>query len=1077
MESWVDESDARGAEGGRVRRSGALRLAWDLPDDAQVQHLLAMLEARLADPELSSRQLEAIIMLLLIMQSGREAKNWYDAILSIVGTFDNVRTMPEGIALHGKEALLILRDISADEPNSILVPALSALARAAARAAATMPMGGKLFASSSDLLTEEIARLLRLQGAFAKATGGDSALRRWLLRRLRDTSRGDPAFASIVAPESRTVAKTISAYYAVDAQSAWSSFSKAVAPLRGLSVNTLPAALTTARHGNRHCPNDTSLRKAVSHLRWMLQQPAIDPRLRGTPTSDAPAPLGPLPIARSRHIAMMIYTFALVSFGTGQRGQQSLPDTNMIDPETGFAWVEEKGRIGEGHDGERGVFHSPLVRQQIAQYERYLDRLASRFDGVDDVAARAVREIIARPGLQFVDFQDGKIIRLNHSTLHTEAKAHCDWPFQPGSGRKWLRSNLGGMVPSDAIAAQFGHHHDGFSVWSRYSGLRPDKVGASLKKAIDPLIQAVGFEAIGGKDIRVPHKVADLPDFDLFPDNKRRAQAGRILASAMWHGGLLNPDQQFAVPAAATAVVKARKTPDWLDLDRTSYASQQRWFIDPETRARLDEQRRRGFTDLNVNVDIDEALFDYFRFLNPRPPGPTSDKATRAEITSFRAAVDRRWRFKLPPILYAAAKAQLSNHSLRAETFDPAMDRPTPAPDKRPRRRAYERRDSYAELKHFLKRCWPGRKTTATSKKIARTQAATIVEQPFYHRMSPLERSLAHALIGSLNAKRGLSPPGDHMEIVLRRAGRLWQHFVPRDFARWEHQPFDLLSVDEIFQHLPERAPWRGDVASDLATLLIDVGAHDKASETIKRLRRTDRSHIASCLRAHEYATLSQSASEEVAVAAMLSYRAGLRIGELRWIGSSDADLHEHHGVTTLSINHSHYRRLKTDESRRHIPLQLLLTPEEMKRFERANRSPELIASVTELESAYDPALVNALRAVTSVKFNFFPLRHSFATNIYAAVLWPDEGDTSLHRFFDPLLIARRRKLRRHLCSDDSLGATAPHAIALLMGHTHPWRALFNYVHNLEVVLAAHVRSVTRVPKQQVAAVGAALAA
>ena len=1060
MESWVDDSHARGAEGDRVRRSGALRLAWDLPDDAQVHRLLSTLEARLDDPLLMRHELEAIIMILLILQSGRIRESWLDATLSIVTTFNHVRMLSPGIALKGGEAIIILRDQSAGKSANILIPAIAVLARAAALVAAKMSASGRLFRSSDEILQRESARLLKRQMALAKAAGGDAALRRWLLRRLRDVGRGDPAFASIIDPDRRDVAKTIAAYYAVDDQAAWDRFSSAVGSVRHLSIGTFPVAGASTRHGNERCPADAEVKNALVSLQRLLKRNAIHPRLRLKPQPDAPPPLGTLPIARSRHIAMMIYTFALVSFGTGQRGHQPMAASDMIDPETGFAWVVEKGKVGKGRDGERGVFHSSMVRQQIAQYEHYVKKLIAMLKQQPHTAAE-VKNIVNRPGIRFFDIQNGRVVEISHKKLHEEATALLSWPFSAGAGRKWLRSKLGGVTPSDAIAAQFGHHHDGFSVWSSVSALRPDEVSTALKKVIDPIMSGAGFSPSNNIALRIPQKVVDLPDFTRLP-SIRRAQAGRILASAMWHGALLNQDQQFAVLKAATAAIGSRETPEWLDLDDTSYASRQRWFIDPHTRVLLDDQRRRG--ERRLEGAVDEVLYEFFASLPCDETSLRSPHAIRANVARFRAAVEQRWRFKLPPILFAAAQAKLSNFSLQAATFNPDVDRPPPPPDNRPRRHAFERRASYRELKCFLERCWATSGTLDNRKQVAHKRGAAIIRQSFYRQMSMLEQSLANALITSLQAQRPHPlPSGDCMDAILRRAGRLWQHFVPQDIAVWEDQLFDALSVEKIFQHLPPRVPWRGDVANDLVSLLVDVGAHEKNSDTIIQLLQVDRSHTTSVFRANEYVALTKNAPEHIALAAMLSYRTGLRINELRWIGSSHVS--DRHRVTTLSVNHSRYRRLKTHESRRHIPVQLLLTQDELDRFKRANGSAEMVTSITKIEGAYDADLVEALTAVTKVKFNFFPLRHSFATNIYAALLWPDEDHNGLQRFFDPLLITRRRKLRRHLCSDDSLGAAAPHAIALLMGHTHPWRALFNYVHNLEVVLAAHVRSVTRVPK------------
>lgn len=79
------------------------------------------------------------------------------------------------------------------------------------------------------------------------------------------------------------------------------------------------------------------------------------------------------------------------------------------------------------------------------------------------------------------------------------------------------------------------------------------------------------------------------------------------------------------------------------------------------------------------------------------------------------------------------------------------------------------------------------------------------------------------------------------------------------------------------------------------------------------------------------------------------------------------------------------------------------------------------------------------------------------ALNALAALLWPDDGDGDLARFIDPLLFERRHALRDRLCGAQSLGAIAPHALAVMMGHTSPRRTLFSYAHHLEVMVAAHV--------------------
>ena len=71
------------------------------------------------------------------------------------------------------------------------------------------------------------------------------------------------------------------------------------------------------------------------------------------------------------------------------------------------------------------------------------------------------------------------------------------------------------------------------------------------------------------------------------------------------------------------------------------------------------------------------------------------------------------------------------------------------------------------------------------------------------------------------------------------------------------------------------------------------------------------------------------------------------------------------------------------------------------------------------------PEVVGRLRAVVDPSTSVFPLRHAFATNALAALLWPEEGGDDFDRFIDLLLLERRHALRDRLCGPQSLGAIA----------------------------------------------------
>ena len=858
---------------------------------------------------------------------------------------------------------------------------------------------------------------------------------------MRTADDGDPAMAAILNPSKQDVRKTLSAYFACDGTNYWHRYTTVLKPIAP-SLPPAPDGAASLQYGTRHCPRTDDVHRAIAPLRRMLERDAIAPRLRPGNYQGSAECFGVVPMLRDWHVAMTLHTFALVSFGTGQRCQQPMADSAAIDPESGFAWVVEKGNPNHDTDGARGVYHCRMVRQQIAAYEKYCRDLAKRIDrDGDSEAAATIRELLAAEGLRFFDYTENGIEEIGYPRLR-KLSPSFPWPFATNAGRKWLRSALSGKVPSDAIAAQFGHHHDGFSVWASPSALRPDEVRRALEPAIDTALSEAGF----GCSIKSPPPLPSI--FSGAPErisisNLPRDWSGQFAATAMWHGALLNEDRLKAVVERARALSPYGDTPDWFDLDRNGYAAQDRWFIDFRTRTLLDERR---YDRRDLSEDIDNALS---RFLG-----------SAQAVMTFKHAAERRWRFKLPPVLFELASGRnANNYSLTSEIFDPNTPRRPRPPRVRPVRIDRRMRETGDRFLEYLDRCWPKQGSLADQKKRAHAYAATLPNVPFYQRMSPFERSLAEAIVTGFIAKRRYNDPaGDALCVIRSRAACLWQDVVPATREAWESQELADFNDEMLQQRLPGLAPWRGRAARELAILLVDNDLRSRDDPIIEDLHDMDRNHTANLLRAAEYRIALKRADPPAGDAMILSYRAGFRFGELDWIGH--AQWVKHRGIETIPLDHTPYARLKTFESRRRIPIGLLLPSEELDRIRRLSADPDACQRLRVLRSDARE-LIEPLDAATDSRFGFHPLRHSFATNAYAAMLWPDRADTGLARFFDPHLLDRRQKLRRHLCGAGSLGATSLYAVAMMMGHTHPWRTLFSYVHHLEVMLAAWVRSVT----------------
>lgn len=1033
---------ANGKEAGAVRNAAALPLAWDLIDNKRLTEILANIARLIDDPATGTPDLDAIVRLLMILQTGRNHEGLGEMRIVQVPSLRLAAMQHQGIYIAPKSSLLCIENTyPAADPDTrfIVLPPLPILDRAARNMSTSFH--GDMLLSLDPEADERVRALIRKLSEGMKAEKGTAALQRWLLHRMRAIDGGDPAMTAILDPSERDVRKTLSAYFACDGERYWNRYATALKPL-AKSLPPAPDDAASLRYGTRHCPRTDDVRRAIDPFRRMLAREAIEPGLRSGENRVSVDRFGVVPMLRDWHVAMTLYTFALVSFGTGQRCQQPMADSAAIDPESGFAWVVEKGNPNHDADGARGVYHCRMVRRQIAAYEKYCRDLADRFNRDGDAkAAAAVRELLAAEGLRFFDHTESGIEEIGYPRLR-KLSPSFPWPFATNAGRKWLRSALSGKVPSDAIAAQFGHHHDGFSVWASPSALRPNKVRRVLEPAIDTALSEMGFRCSIKSPPPLPSIFSGAPE-RISTLNLPRDWSGQFAATAMWHGALLNEDRLKAVVERARPLSPYGDTPGWFDLDRNGYAAQDRWFIDSRTRALLDERRhdRR-----NLSEDVDNALS---RFLG-----------SSQSATAFKHAAKRRWRFKLPPVLFELASGRnTDNHSLTSEIFDPDNPRRLRPPRVRPVRIDRRMRETGACFLEYLNRCWPERASLADQKKRAHAHAATLPSEPFYQRMSPFERSLAKAVVTGFAAKRRYNDPaGDTLSVIRIRTEYLWQDVVPATRKAWESQALVDFTDETLQARLPDLAPWRGRAARELAILLVDNDLRSRDDPIIEELQEMDRNHTANLLRAAEYHVALKRADPPAGDAMTLSYRAGFRFGELDWIGR--AQWIKHHGVETILLDHTPYARLKTFESRRRIPIGLLLPSEELDRIRRLSADPDSCQRLRALHSD-DRELVESLDAATDSRFSFHPLRHSFATNAYAAMLWPDRTDARLERFFDPHLLDRRQKLRRHLCGAESLGATSLHAVAMMMGHTHPWRTLFSYVHHLEVMLAAWVRSVT----------------
>lgn len=885
----------------------------------------------------------------------------------------------------------------------------------------------------------EVRRLLRGDGNWrAKTTKAERSLSSaeiWLRHRLRVIEGGDPALSSILDPQLRGAENTLSHYATIASDRFWRLYRTAVAPLDATIPARPPEAVKQQFYGNPQCPNVKTLRPKIASLLVRAERPA--PALRRLTCSDQ----NPI-IRRDHHIATMMKCFIAVTFGTGQRGVGKLASFNQVNPDTGFAWVTEKSNPAKGYGGARGVFHPLAVRRHLAAYEDYLDNLAATFARSAPAAATQLAALRACPGLTFFDVgKNGHLVELKQSDLCQAAKAY-GWVYAANDGRRWLRSMLIGKVPSDALAAQFGHHLDGFDVWSNHSGLAPHRVAAALEAAIHQVMATIGLDEVPKSERAHAEPFSDPANVPL--RTNMRFRAGQILASAIWNGAMIDQTQEQSLLQGFKEVVEDANIPSWIELELHERLNQQRWKIDAKTYTLLRVYSGPGFP---AKAGPDRLLAEFLG----------SDNA----VKQFRAAAIMRWRFRLPPLLFAKAIGALSNHSLRDERFEPGKRRPLSNYGERPRK---ESRRTCVALVQFLKGYWRGKEPLIwqRKKRAHAEMTASLDAKWFYKRMTPLEQSLARGLIDGLVSDRGYENTNGYAAYTqIERAERLWRHFVPLEPEEWEAQPIGQLSP-EIILGAVATGTVGSEVAGDLIAVLKTLPPSADAAQTINSLGNHSENYSVNLVHPTEFkeliGTIPDGTDSWVAPALTLCYRTGLRFSELRAVSIARI-IDDGAGPSMITLDHRQGQRLKTFHSRRNIPLDVMLDEEERAALHTLTGEPARTIFPEGL-TTQNEIIIDRLYEATGTFTSVFPLRHSFATNALAALLWPDSENCCLACYIDPLLLQRRKMLRDKLCGTQSLGAIAPYALAVVMGHTSPARTLFSYAHHLEVMVAAHVAAI-----------------
>ena len=125
--------NANGKEAGAIRDAAALPLAWNLIDNARLADILANIAGRIDDPAIGKADLDTIIRLLMILQTGRDHESLDEMRIVKVPSLSLAAMQHQGICISPEGSLLFIENTHpAADPDTpfIVLPPLPILDRA-----------------------------------------------------------------------------------------------------------------------------------------------------------------------------------------------------------------------------------------------------------------------------------------------------------------------------------------------------------------------------------------------------------------------------------------------------------------------------------------------------------------------------------------------------------------------------------------------------------------------------------------------------------------------------------------------------------------------------------------------------------------------------------------------------------------------------------------------------------------------------------------------------------------------------------------------------------------------------------
>ncbi|MFN3725218.1 MAG: tyrosine-type recombinase/integrase [Allosphingosinicella sp.] len=825
------------------------------------------------------------------------------------------------------------------------------------------------------------------------------------------------------------------------------------------------------------------------------------------------------------HNAMVRHTAAILMVSTGMRPNNLA--SCWFDATSGFAILVDK-RV---HDPRaRPVPLAEICKEQLRLYRAHLDEL------IGLVSSDARREIEKRSlGAEIPFFFLDEKDRLSDDTPSRCWKAALQrfaGKLPDNFNRHQLRTDLVELTSCEAIDALLGHWVVGTEPWGSFSGLDPLAYRADTAEIIDRQLRHAGWAPCHGLGVDRTERgelgffrigaFKELEesgrDFELraepSPFNPAAAQFGRtsslerllddglapmpatiearlgqILTSAILRGALL--DRKWFKPfLLAIGQVRCRPGQLWIDMESGDpsqvYGGLRRWFCDPITELLI--RRWRAEASASEILAVASASIDFcLRAFLAHARIPLVGDAT-SHLLEF---AEFYWRLRMPGVLASYALGKGPSLSLPAPQWERLVSgrpirvlspaKPENKPCSRPSRR--RRPERFRALLRHLEGPDAVENTINYARSFRHDDQSLLAHVVRWASLAVRKRGDAENGFRNWGRQKPYSPKGTIANYARALCDLIFDYKLSTDLTG-----IDAVELDEIYRRALEKVenPSARNRALNsiysFQSYLCSMNEELDVGDSYEEFRDEGRVSL-NVISAQDYGRALKQLGGQSRDARMLrliltlGFRTGMRLPEI--LGLRHDDIAEHAGRGGLREIELYLRphealRLKTEQSRRMIPLDVLLTERELDELgawraehqDDAKRRPHRLlfshpgAGAGKLEPGrIRKSIVRALaRATGDQTIRFDHLRHSFATHLLVCLLLPRDGTfLPVPSGLDPDCISdvRRDRIIARVSGRERLGRSAVHIVSQLCGHGPVTTSLRWYAHMLDWSLGA----------------------